>query len=110
MRERMTAAELRQFVSLIEEIEEEERRRESIAAYSLFGDDREMVERYRDKIEEIAGWINSIGDSITRRAFKLRYIDGLPWSAVSARMGYTSEGGARMICMRYLNQEEKQRV
>ena len=30
--------------------------------------------------------------------------------AVSARMGYTSEGGARMICMRYLNQEEKQRA
>ena len=74
---------LKQMHSLILEIEEEEERRYKCGAYSLLGDDRDAVNQ-------------------TRRAFRLRYVDGLSWLAVSMRLGYACEDGARKMIMRYL--------
>ena len=99
----MRRDELKQMHSLILEIEEEEARRYNLGAWSLLGDDREKVERYGDQIRALARWIDEIPDSQTRRAFRMRYMDGLDWVTVSARMGYASESGARMTCERYLN-------
>lgn len=98
----MNRDDLRQVRSLIEEIEEDAKRRETFAAYSLFAEDDQQAVRYRERLREIAAWINEIGDSQTRRAFRLRYIDGLPWAAVSFRLGYGGESGARKLCERYL--------
>ncbi len=94
---------LKQMRSLILEIEEEEERRYKCGAYSLLGDDRDAVKRYGGELRELAAWIDSIPDSQTRRAFRLRYVDGLSWLAVSMRLGYTCEDGARKIIARYLS-------
>ena len=91
--------------SLILEIEEEEERRQKMGAYSLFGDDDEKMRRYGGELRELAAWIDSIPDSQTRRAFRLRYVDGLPWATVSMRMGYSSMDGARKIIDRYLKKQ-----
>lgn len=92
---------LKQMHSLILEIEEEEERRYKCGAYSLLGDDRDAVKRYGGELRELAAWIDSIPDSQTRRAFRLRYVDGLSWLAVSMRLGYACEDGARKMIMRY---------
>lgn len=93
---------LRQMHSLILEIEEEEERRYKCGAYSLLGDDRDAVKRYGGELRELAAWIDSIPDSQTRRAFRLRYVDGLDWLCVAVRMGYGSPDGPRKVCERYL--------
>ena len=98
----MTTWELRQFHSLLREVEEEERRRNYLAVYSLFDDDHDVIDRYREQLRTVNQWIARIEDSMTRRAFRLRYVDGLPWAAVSQRLGYTCEAGARKLCQRYL--------
>ena len=98
----MNRDDLRQARSLIAEMEEDIQRRERFAAYSLFVEDEQLAKRCRERFREIAAWINEIGDSQTRRAFRLRYIDGLPWAAVSFRLGYGGESGARKLCERYL--------
>lgn len=93
---------LKQMHSLILEIEEEEERRYKCGAYSLLGDDRDAVKRYGGELRELAAWIDSIPDSQTRRAFRLRYVDGLGWLDVAVRMGYSSPDGPRKVCERYL--------
>ena len=93
---------LKQMYSLILEIEEEEERRQKMGAYSLFGDEDEKLSRYGDELRELAAWIDSIPDSQTRRIFRLRYVDGQPWAAVSMRTGYSSADGARKVVERYL--------
>ena len=55
-----------------------------------------------DEIAEIRLWVECIPDSLTRRAFKLRFLDSLPWSEIARRMGYGSDSGPRMLCARYL--------
>ena len=59
---------------------------------------REMTAR----ANELDGWIASIDDTIVRRAMTLRYLQGLTWPQVAARMGYASESGARMAVRRYI--------
>lgn len=93
---------LKQMHSLILEIEEEEERRYKCGAYSLLGDDRDAVKRYGGELRELAAWIREIPDSVTRRAFLLRYVDGLGWLDVAVRMGYSSPDGPRKVCERYL--------
>lgn len=100
----MTRQRLRQFNSIMAEIMEEEGRRERLGVYSLFGDDHAVIDRYRGELSDIMDWIGQIPDSLTRRAFRMRYIDGLPWIAVSCKLGYSSESGARQLCARYLKQ------
>lgn len=101
----MTQKRLRQLTSLMAEVIESEERRYRLAAYSLFGDDEALVRRCRAEIGEIREWIDQIEDSVTRRAFRLRYLDGLSWEAVSLRLGYSTEAGARKVCARYLGHE-----
>lgn len=103
----MTREQLKQFNSMMAEIMEEERRRDELGAYSLFGDDSEALEKYRDELRSIRAWIGQIPDSLTRRAFMLRYVDGLAWCTVSCRLGYGSESGARVLCERYLRGERE---
>lgn len=103
----MTRRELRQVHSLLREIEEEEERRYTNAAYSLFRDDCAVLDRYREQLSGIAAWIDQIDDSLTRRAFRLRYIDGMSWLRVSSRLGYSCPDGARKLCQRYLDAQEK---
>ena len=98
----MLRQRLKQMYSLILEIEEEEERRQKIGAYSLFGDEEEKLSRYGDELRELAAWIDSIPDSQTRRIFRMRYVDGQPWAAVSMRAGYSSVDGARKVVSRYL--------
>ena len=101
---------LRQINSLLMEIEEEERRRYELGAWSLFHDDGAARERNTDTIRTIAGWIESIPDSRVRRAFTLRYVDGLSWTRVAMRMGYQSPDGPRKLCARYLGKESQKGV
>lgn len=119
----MTRETLRQYEHLLSELEEEQLRlarqrrhaklaAETLGAYSLFGDDGlaelerlvlEHTARHGKELADIRLWIETIRDSQTRRAFKLRYVDGRSWSDVSRIMGYTDESGARKICERYLS-------
>ncbi|MGI5965647.1 MAG: hypothetical protein ACOX65_01755 [Anaerotruncus rubiinfantis] len=98
----MRRDELKQMHSLILEIEEEEARRYNLGAWSLFGDDSDFMKQNAEQIMRMRGWIQEIPDSVTRRAFALRYVDGLDWIDVAVRMGYSSPDGPRKVCERYL--------
>lgn len=118
----MTRERLRQFDSLVQELHEEQERmqreerhvRLMEATYGvgcLFGAEALEQSRARvlalagqreDEIAEIRLWVECIPDSLTRRAFKLRFLDSLPWSEIARRMGYGSDSGPRMLCARYL--------
>ena len=118
----MTRERLRQFESLIQELHEEQERmaresrhvrrmEETYGVGCLFGVDyleatkervRELLGRREDEIAEIRLWVECIPDSLTRRAFKLRFLDGLSWGEIARRMGYGSDSGPRMLCARYL--------
>lgn len=118
----MTREKLRQFDSLVQELHEEQERmmreeryiKQMEAIYGvgyLFGSDRllqakarvrELVGRREDDISEIRIWVEAIPDSLTRRVFKLRFLDGRAWSDIARRMGYRSDSGPRMLCARYL--------
>lgn len=84
---------------------------ETFGLFSLFGEDDElerMIERNEARVAEyakLAGqldeWIGTIDDPVIRRALGLRYLDGLTWLQVAARMGYTGESGARMAVSRF---------
>ena len=63
---------------------------------------RELSAQREDEVAEIRIWVERIPDSLTRRAFKLRFLDGLPWGEIARRMGYRSDSGPRMLCARYL--------
>lgn len=105
----MTKKRLREVHSLMCEIIEEEERRYSNAAWSLFGDDHDVIDRYRERLADLIDWIDQIDDSQTRRAFRLRYVDGLSWLAVGLRLGYGGEAGARKLCARYLEKQKNER-
>lgn len=118
----MTRERLKQFDSLVQELHEEQermvreqrhiRRMEEIYGVGcLFGvkyieSSREriklLVGKREDDISEIRIWVEAIPDSLTRRAFKLRFLDGMAWSDIARRMGYRSDSGPRMLCARYL--------
>lgn len=124
----MTRGRLRQYESLQAECEEafarmiaaESRRaqiEETLGCGDVLGAFSEM-ERQRERCaadmarceiecEKIAAYIDRVPDSLTRRALRLRYVDGLPWAAVAARLGYASESGARSLVERYLAGGEK---
>lgn len=98
----MRRDDLKQLRSLIMEIEEEEERSRFFGAWSLLDDVQGRTERNQARIRMIRAWIDDIPDSITRRAFALRYLDGLRWQDVAIRMGYDSPDGPRKLCERYL--------
>lgn len=122
----MTRERLSQFDDLIHELREEQERlareirhaarlEEQFGVYNLFGaSDRicdarraviERTARYEDEIIDIRRWVETVRDSMTRRALKLRYLDGLSWSDVARRMGYADESGPRKLVERLLSGE-----
>ena len=77
----------------------------------LFG--RDALDAARDRLQAIEAecqderdtvrqWIDSVSDSMTRRALRLRYLDGKSWSECARRMGYADESGPRKLVERYL--------
>ncbi len=123
----MTKRKLRQFESLIRELEEErvrlrkERERkirdeEALGIGCILGYPeleaaetrvRELLGSRAAELAEIRLWVESIEDSAARRAFKLRFIDGLSWSDVARKMGYVSESGPRMLCLREMERQNE---
>ena len=85
---------------------------ETFGLFSLFGEDGELeriIERNEARVAEYAKlasrldeWIGTIKDPVIRRALGLRYLDGLTWPQVAARMGYSGESGARMVVSRFI--------
>ena len=118
----MTRERLRQYDSLVQELHEEIERMQRAERHAqlmeatygvgcLFGSDkldavrarvRELAAQREDDIAEVRLWVETIPDSLTRRAFKLRFLDCLPWSEIARRMGYRSDSGPRMLCARWL--------
>ena len=96
---------LKQVAHLLAEIHEEEHRQESLGVWSLFDEDGDFVKINAEKIKDIRGWIHNIPDAAVRRAFALRYLDGLSWCNVAMQMGYTSPDAPRKICERYLSRK-----
>lgn len=118
----MTRERLEQYESLMQELAEEQERlaretrharriEETYGVGCLFGSDylersrarvRELTARRAAEADEIRVWVERITDAQVRRAFKLRYLDGLPWGVVARRMGYSGDSGPRMLCVRFL--------
>ena len=62
-----------------------------------------LIERKR-----LERYISEIPDSLTRQIFTLRFISGLSWLQVAYSIGgNNTEGGVKMICYRYINDEKK---
>ncbi len=107
----VTKDRLRQIESLVCELEEERERfarearhhkriEETYGVGCLFG--RDALDAARDRLQAIEAecqderdtvrqWIDSVSDSMTRRALRLRYLDGKSWSECARRMGYADE-------------------
>lgn len=114
----MTKDRLKQVESLVCELEEERERvarearhhkriEETYGVGCLFG--RDALDAARDRLQAIEAecdtvrqWIDSVSDSMTRRALRLRYLDGKSWSECARRMGYADESGPRKLVERYL--------
>lgn len=121
----MTRERLRQAGSLLRELEEERERylrelrhhkrlEECYGVGCLFG--RSAVDQARARLDRIERrcedehssielWIDSIGDSMARRALRLRYLDGKSWAECARRMGYADESGPRKLVERYMRMD-----
>ena len=118
----MTRERLRQVDSLLSELEEERerfarearhhRRMEEVYGVGcMFGEQafetaRKRLDRIearcQDERDEVRQWIDGVRDSMTRRALRLRYLDGKSWAECARRMGYADESGPRKLVERYL--------
>ena len=126
----MTLRELNQLQSIIKEIgEREERIREMEAqaektspapgatrasgtvsdpvgiGVAKLADERTLQEgallRCQTMRAELTEYIEAIPDSMTRRIFYFRFLDGFPWPQVAECVG-TSEYSAKQMCYRYV--------
>lgn len=69
---------------------------------ALIRDKIEQRTRERVKLER---YIADIPDSFTRQIFALRFIDGLTWEQVAAKIGgYNTAKNCSNICYRYIRQ------
>lgn len=63
----------------------------------------EKVRKLEKRKRDIENFIDGIEDSLTRRIFRLRFIDGMNWVKVSMTVGGgNAPDGVRMIVNRYL--------
>lgn len=62
---------------------------------------KELLYKRKDKCEElkveIEKFINEIDDSMTRRVFKYKYIDGIGWQQIAYKIGKSDESYPRKI-------------
>lgn len=64
------------------------------------------VEELIDLLEETTDYIDNIDDSQIRQIITLRYVNGLEWGQVAAKMGGNNTAdGVRMIHNRYLERK-----
>lgn len=63
---------------------------------------KDLIERLR-KYAELEKYISDISDSLTRRIFRMRFIDALPWHKIARKCdgNYTADS-VRMIALRFL--------
>lgn len=58
----------------------------------------------RNRLER---YIADLDDSLTRQIFTYRFVNGLPWEQVAARIGgWNNAGNVKMICYRHLKQDK----
>ena len=55
----------------------------------------------------IERFIDGIEDSLTRRIFELRFLKGLSWNQVAAKIGNSTEACVKKICYRYIKNNRK---
>lgn len=60
------------------------------------------IQKYWYERNRLERYIAGIEDSLTRQVFTLRFVDGLTWVQVAHRIGGNTEGSVKMICYRYL--------
>ena len=58
----------------------------------------------RNRLER---YIASIPDSLTRQIFQLRFVNGLNWAQIAARIGNNTPDSVRMTCNRYITRTNK---
>lgn len=47
---------------------------------------RELLEKLRTECAEVEDWVNSIPDGITRRIFRMRFVEGMEMEAICIRI------------------------
>ena len=60
------------------------------------------ITELEQKKAEISQWIDSVPQVRMRRLLRYRYIDGLKWPGIAARLGYNSSDAARIDHDRFL--------
>lgn len=64
---------------------------------------KQQLRELRQKKVGIYNYINEIPDSSLRQIFRYKYIDGLSWNNVAAKMGHKySKDSTRMLATRYI--------
>ena len=64
------------------------------------------VRKLKLKKQEIENFIDNIEDSLTRRIFRLRFVEGKNWVQVAVRIGGdNTPDGVRMAVKRYLQKK-----
>lgn len=64
---------------------------------------RRKIHRGEDELLRLMSFIDGIDDSLTRQIFTARFVDGLSWTAVSARVGGdNTPDSVKKICYRFL--------
>ena len=122
----VTERKLRQIKSLVRELEEERdryarevrhhRRMEECYGVRCLIDSRPLVTAHdrlakieaacEDQRQEVERWIDCQSDSMTRRALRLRYLDGKSWAECARRMGYADESGPRKLVAKLLPEKQ----
>lgn len=75
-----------EIAELKSELRELEKDADKTAAASTRKRLKHMIDKLEREREIIERWIESMPDSVTRQVFRERYINGLSWVQMSARM------------------------
>ena len=66
------------------------------------------LERCCTELRKLNAYITACPDSLTRQILTLRFVDGLTWNQVAARIGGTSEYAVKKIVYRHLRTERRE--
>lgn len=56
--------------------------------WPLYEHRKKVVEHKKEELKAVKKWINSIEDGQTRCVFQMKYIEGMNWVKIAAKMGY----------------------